>query len=66
MTVANGQLIVEIPYLATKVELQNKKSRIVFLLGIMVASLLVGLIAIHFLLRPLDELWPILLTRLGF
>jgi uncharacterized protein involved in exopolysaccharide biosynthesis len=66
MTVANGQLIVEIPYLATKVELQNKKSRMVFLLGIMAASLLVGLIAIHFLLRPLDELWPILLTRLGF
>lgn len=66
MTVANGQLIVEIPYLATKVELQKKKSRMVFLLGIMAASLLVGLIAIHFLLRPLDELWPILLTRLGF
>jgi uncharacterized protein involved in exopolysaccharide biosynthesis len=66
MTVANGQLIVEIPYLATKVELQNRKSRIVFLLGILAASLLVGLIAIHFLLRPLDELWPILLTRLGF
>jgi len=66
MTVANGQLIVEIPYLATKAELQNKKSRIVFLLGVLAASLLVGLIAIHFLLRPLDELWPILLTRLGF
>jgi uncharacterized protein involved in exopolysaccharide biosynthesis len=66
MTVANGQLIVEIPYLATKAELQKKKSRMVFLLGIMVASLLVGLIAIHFLLRPLDELWQILLTRLGF
>jgi capsular polysaccharide biosynthesis protein len=66
MTVANGQLIVEIPYLATKAELQNKKSRIVFLLGILAASLLVGLIAIHFMLRPLDELWPILLTRLGF
>jgi len=66
VTVTNGQLIVAIPYLATKAELHNKKSRIVFGVGIVVAMLLVGLIAIHFWLRPLDELWPTLLTRLGF
>jgi uncharacterized protein involved in exopolysaccharide biosynthesis len=64
-TVTNGQLIVAIPYLATKAELNYKKSRIVFLIGILIATLLIGLIVIHFLWRPLDELWPILLTRLG-
>lgn len=66
VAVTNGQLIVAIPYLATKAELQSKKSRIVFALGILIATSLAGLIAIHFLWRPLDELWPILLTRLGF
>ena len=65
-SVTNGRLMVTIPYLATKAELQKKKSRIVFVIGIIVAALLVAVIAVHFLLRPLDELWPILLTRLGF
>ena len=64
-TVTNGRLMVTIPYLATQAELQKKKSRIVFVIGIIVAALLVAVIAVHFLLRPLDELWPILLTRLG-
>ena len=64
-TVTNGRLMVTIPYLATQAEFQKKKSRIVFVIGIMVAALLVAAIAVHFLLRPLDELWPILLTRLG-
>ena len=64
-SVTNGRLMVSIPYLATQAELNKKKSRIVFVIGIMVAALLVAVIAVHFLLRPLDELWPILLTRLG-
>jgi uncharacterized protein involved in exopolysaccharide biosynthesis len=64
-TVTNGRLMVAIPYLATKMELQKKNSRIVFVIGIMVAILLLAVIGVHFLLRPLDELWPILLTRLG-
>src|SRR5262249_9761485 len=63
--VTNGRLMVTIPYLATQAELNKKKSRIVFVIGIVVAILLVALIGVHFLLRPLDELWPILLTRLG-
>ena len=64
-SVTNGRLIVTVPYLATQAELNKKKSRIVFVVGIIVAALLVAVIAVHFLLRPLDELWPILLTRLG-
>jgi len=64
-TVTTGRLMVSIPYLATQAELQKKNSRIVFVIGVIVAALLVAVIAVHFLLRPLDELWPILLTRLG-
>ena len=66
MAVANSQLIVAIPYIVTKGELNKKKSRMVIILGSLITILLMGLAAIHFLLRPLDELWPIFLTRLGF
>jgi len=66
MAVANSQLIVAIPYIVTKGELHKKKSRMVIILGSLITILLIGLAAIHFLLRPLDELWPIFLTRLGF
>jgi uncharacterized protein involved in exopolysaccharide biosynthesis len=66
MTVANGQLVVAIPYIVTKAELQNKKSRLIFVAGILIAVLLVALITVHFLVRPLDEFWSIFLTRLGY
>ena len=64
--VANGQLIVAIPYIVTKEELSKKSSRIIIMFAILVVALLVGLAAIHFFLRPLDELWPIFLGRIGF
>ena len=64
-TVANGQLIVAIPYIITNAELHGKKNRFVFVTGTMIAIVLIGLLAVHFLVRPIDELWPILLTRLG-
>jgi uncharacterized protein involved in exopolysaccharide biosynthesis len=63
--VANGQLIVALPYIVTKAELQSKKSRILFMVGICVATVLLGLLAAHFFVKPLDELWRILLARLG-
>ena len=66
MAVANSQLIVAIPYIVTKGELHKKKSRTVIILGSLITILIIGLAAIYFLLRPLDELWPIFLTRLGF
>ena len=65
MAVANNQLIVAIPYIVTKAELNNKKSRTFYIAGTLIAVLLGALIAVHFLWRPLDELWPILLSRLG-
>jgi protein tyrosine kinase modulator len=66
MTVSNGQLIVSIPYIVTKAELHNKKNKMIFVIGALILVFLVGLIAIHFLWRPLDELWLILQARFGF
>jgi len=66
MSVANGQAIVAIPYIITKAELKHKKSRLLIVVSILIAAVLGALLAVHFLVRPLDELWPILLTRLGF
>jgi uncharacterized protein involved in exopolysaccharide biosynthesis len=66
MMVANGQLIVAIPYIFTKAELRRKKSRVLYVIGFFIVIALMGLLAIHFFVRPLDELWPILLARLGF
>src|SRR5215475_2862338 len=65
LTAANGQLIVAIPYIATRGELFQKKRRIVFAIGISIMVLLVGLAAAHFLVRPLDELLVVFIRRLG-
>ena len=66
MAVANGHLIVAIPYIVTKGELRKKKSRMLFVVASLILFLLIGLAGVHFLVRPLDELWPVFLTRLGF
>ena len=66
MAVANGHLIVAIPYIVTKGELHKKKSRMLFVVASLILFLLIGLAGVHFLVRPLDELWPVFLTRLGF
>ena len=64
LSVADGHIIVALPYISTKAELLRKKRRVLLASGVMVAVLLAGLAAAHFLLRPLDELWAILLVRL--
>lgn len=64
LSVADGHIIVALPYIATKAELLRKRRRILLASGVMVAGLLAGLVAAHFLLRPLDELWAILMVRL--
>ena len=66
MPVLHGQLVVAIPYIVTQAELHSKKSRNLLVVSVLGAALILALIAIHFLWRPLDELWPILLSRLGF
>ena len=64
VNVADSHLIVTIPYISTRAELGRKKSRIVLLIGILLMLMLGGLLAIHFLWRPLDEVWTIILDRL--
>jgi uncharacterized protein involved in exopolysaccharide biosynthesis len=60
----DGHLIVAIPYISTQAELVRKKSRIALALGILVVVVVAALAAVHFLVRPLDEVWTILLDRL--
>jgi len=62
--VADGHLIVALPYISTKAELVRKKSRIALGLAISVVAVLAALAAVHFLWRPLDEVWTIVLDRL--
>jgi len=64
LSVADGHLVVAIPYISTRRELLRKKSRVLYVLGLIVAALLCGLVAIHFLIRPLDELWMMLSARI--
>ena len=65
LSVANGQLIVAIPYIVTQGELFRNKRRIVLTIGLSMAAVLVGLAGVHFLVRPLDELWLVLMQRLA-
>jgi uncharacterized protein involved in exopolysaccharide biosynthesis len=65
LTVANGQLIVAIPYIVTQGEVLHRKRRLVLAIGISILAVLVGLAAAHFFVRPLDELWPVFIRRLG-
>ncbi len=62
--VGDGHLIVALPYISTKAELVRKKSRIALGLAISVVAVLAALAAVHFLWRPLDEVWTIVLDRL--
>lgn len=62
--VANGQHVVAIPFIVTRADLSRKKSRIILLTGIFLATLLAGLIVVHVFVRPLDDLWLIFINRL--
>jgi uncharacterized protein involved in exopolysaccharide biosynthesis len=62
--VANGQHVVAIPFIVTKSDLSRKKGRLVLLTGVLLATLLVGLIVVHVFVRPLDDLWVIFMNRL--
>ena len=64
LRVADGQMIVAIPYITTRAELRRRRLRMVAAAGAMVVLLLAGAAVAHVLLRPLDELWAILLARL--
>ncbi len=62
--VADAYLLVAIPYIATKKESFRKKLRMAATISAALGSVAVGLISVHLLLRPLDQLWASFLTRL--
>jgi uncharacterized protein involved in exopolysaccharide biosynthesis len=62
--VADAYLLVAIPYIATKKESFRKKLRMAATISAAIGSAAVGLISVHLLLRPLDQLWASFLTRL--
>ena len=62
--VADASLLVAIPYIATKKETFRKKLKMAGAVGVGLCSTIIGLISVHLLLRPLDQLWASFLTRL--
>jgi uncharacterized protein involved in exopolysaccharide biosynthesis len=64
LKVVDGNLLVAIPYISTRAELRRKKSKIALVTLISIVVVLGALAAVHFLVRPLDELWEIFLNRL--
>jgi protein tyrosine kinase modulator len=64
LKIVDGNLLVAIPYISTRAELRRKKSKIALVTLISIVVVLGALAAVHFLVRPLDELWEIFLNRL--
>jgi len=63
-SLADPQLVTSVPYIATRAELARQKA--VLRLGIIasVPTVLFGLVAVHLLVKPLDELWSAFMARL--
>jgi uncharacterized protein involved in exopolysaccharide biosynthesis len=64
LKIVDGNLLVAVPYISTRAELRRKKSKIALVTLISIVVVLGALAAVHFLVRPLDELWEIFLNRL--
>ena len=62
--VADSRLVVVLPYITTQAELSGKKLRWFITFAVFVLLVMGALLAVHFLVRPLDELTPILADRL--
>src|SRR5262249_61562004 len=63
LNIADGHLVVAIPYISTRAELLRKKSRLLYAVGLAVAVLLCGLLSVYFFMRPLDGLLVVFLVR---
>lgn len=61
--VAGGNSIVLIPYISTQRELRRSRRRLAIGGAVLVLSFLSALLAVHFFFRPLDELWPLLISK---
>ena len=64
ISVAGGHAVVLIPYISTKSELVRRRGRVLAVTGALVLALAAGAVAVHTFLRPLDEIWTILIDRL--
>jgi protein tyrosine kinase modulator len=64
LKIIDGNLLVAIPYISTRAELRRKKSKVALITIISMVVVLGALAGVHFLVRPLDELWDIFLARL--
>jgi hypothetical protein len=53
-----------IPYIATRKELARQRHQLLYGAAALAATLLAGLIVMHLFVRPLDQLWGVLLSRL--
>jgi uncharacterized protein involved in exopolysaccharide biosynthesis len=61
--VTDSELVVSIPYIRTKAETTRKRRRSVMLGLIAMIVIIATLVALNFFVKPLDELWPLLLER---
>jgi uncharacterized membrane protein len=64
LALADAKLLLTIPYITTKAELRRKKARILIIAVFLIGLILLGLAAVNFFVRPLDEFWPLLMQRL--
>ena len=64
-SVIDSQLIFAIPYISTPGEIQRRKRKIIWTTGILALLVLAGLIAIVFILPPLDVLLDKVIARLS-
>jgi uncharacterized protein involved in exopolysaccharide biosynthesis len=62
--VAAPSLVQGIPYIATRKELARQRNQLLYGAAALAAALLAGLIVMHLFVRPLDQLWGVLLSRL--
>jgi uncharacterized protein involved in exopolysaccharide biosynthesis len=62
---ASGAPLALIPEIITAADIERVRRRLRFAAGGALASFVLGLLAVHFLFRPLDTLWFIVLRRLG-
>jgi uncharacterized protein involved in exopolysaccharide biosynthesis len=62
--VADSGLLVTVPYIWTKAEKARRRRRTIVLSLIALAFIVGAVLAVHFLIRPLDELWPILIEKI--
>ena len=63
-SIIDSQLIVTIPYIATHRELERRKKIKILALGLLVVTILVGLIIIFLSLPPIDILFDKMMTKL--